>query len=114
MKKVNLLSFLAAIVLFGLTLFFRPFCVSSEAAKVLAVAALMIILWVSEALSMPVVALLPLIMFPLLGICKIEEAAQPYASPIIFLFMGRADKLYKLRNRFCLNSILAIFTNNRL
>jgi sodium-dependent dicarboxylate transporter 2/3/5 len=33
-------------------------------------------------------ALLPLALFPLLGIAGIEAAAAPYADPIIFLFLG--------------------------
>ena len=37
---------------------------------------------------MPVVALLPLILFPLLRIGSMEETAAPYANPVIFLFMG--------------------------
>jgi sodium-dependent dicarboxylate transporter 2/3/5 len=37
---------------------------------------------------MPVVALIPLILFPLLGICKLDEAAAPYANSVVYLFMG--------------------------
>src|SRR5215217_6623643 len=48
----------------------------------------MITWWISEALPMAVVALLPLILFPLLKISKLEEAAVPYAHPVIFLFLG--------------------------
>ena len=46
--------------------FVNPFAVSEPAARVLAVAALMITWWVTEAIPMPVVALLPLVLFPLL------------------------------------------------
>ncbi|GJQ50886.1 MAG: hypothetical protein HKUEN01_32720 [Candidatus Kuenenia stuttgartiensis] len=62
--------------------------ISPGAGKVLAVAAWMIIWWISEAAPVPVTALLPLITFPFLGIMKMSEAAIPYANPIIFLFMG--------------------------
>ena len=57
-------------------------------AKVLAVAALIIMLWITDSLPMPVVALLPLVMFPLMNIASIENTAIPYADKIIFLFMG--------------------------
>lgn len=77
-----------AALLFTFMLLVNPFGVNPNAAKVLAIATLMITLWVSEALPMPVVALLPLIFFPLMGICKMEEAAAPYANPVIFLFLG--------------------------
>jgi solute carrier family 13 (sodium-dependent dicarboxylate transporter), member 2/3/5 len=69
-------------------LLLNPMGMEPKSARVLAVAALMISWWVSEALPMPVVALLPLVLFPLLGIANIEESAVPYANPIIFLFMG--------------------------
>lgn len=50
--------------------------------------ALMAGLWVTEALPLPATALLPLVLFPLFGILPVREAAAPYASPPIFLFMG--------------------------
>lgn len=66
----------------------NPFGVSLHALKILSIAALMITWWVSEALPMPVVALMPVILFPLLGIATLEKTAAPYAHPVIFLFMG--------------------------
>jgi sodium-dependent dicarboxylate transporter 2/3/5 len=66
----------------------NPFGVGDKASIVLSVAALMIAWWVSEALPMPVVALIPLIVFPLLGIAELKIVAQSYGDQIIFLFMG--------------------------
>ena len=77
-----------AAVLFTFMLVANPFHVNPNAAKVLAVATLMITLWLGEAMPMPVVALLPLIFFPLMGICKMDDAASPYANSVIFLFLG--------------------------
>ena len=54
----------------------------------MAVALLMIAWWITEALPMPAVALIPLVLFPLMGIAKISEAAAPYANEVVFLFMG--------------------------
>ena len=48
----------------------------------------MITWWVTEALPMPVVALLPLILFPILHIADIKSVASNYTDPVIFLFMG--------------------------
>jgi sodium-dependent dicarboxylate transporter 2/3/5 len=48
----------------------------------------MISWWIAEALPMPAVALLPLVLFPLMGIAKLSEAAAPYANEVVFLFMG--------------------------
>ena len=66
----------------------NPFAVNEKASIVLAVAALMISWWVSEALPMPVVALVPLIIFPLLDIAELKTVALSYGDQIIFLFMG--------------------------
>lgn len=48
----------------------------------------MITWWVTEALPMPVVALMPLILFPVLGINDIKSVAPNYMDSVIFLFMG--------------------------
>ena len=44
--------------------------------------------WISEALPLPVTALLPIAILPLLGVVSMDDATAPYANPIIFLFMG--------------------------
>ena len=73
----------------SLLLFFtNPFDVNANANKVMAVAALIISLWVSEAMPMPVVALLPLVLFPILNIATIETTASSFSNPVIYLFMG--------------------------
>ncbi len=87
-----------------------PFSVGPHAAKVLAVAGLMITWWVTEAMPMPAVALLPLILFPLLGISSMKEAAAPYANEVIFLFMGGfmlglAIEKWNLHRRIALNIV---------
>lgn len=53
-----------------------------------AVALLMAILWISEAIPIPATALLPLVMLPLLGVLDMRAAAQPYSNDLIFLQMG--------------------------
>jgi sodium-dependent dicarboxylate transporter 2/3/5 len=53
-----------------------------------AVGLLMAVWWMTEALPIPVTALLPLVLFPLLGIAPIDATASPYAHPLIFLFLG--------------------------
>lgn len=44
--------------------------------------------WIAESLPIPATSLLPLVLFPVLGISDIQDTAAPYAHPIIFLFMG--------------------------
>lgn len=89
---------------------FNPFQVNDRAVIVLSIAALMITWWVTEALPMPVVALMPLILFPLFGISNMEKAAAPYAHPVIFLFMGGfmlglAIEKWNLHRRIALNIV---------
>lgn len=48
----------------------------------------MAVWWATEAIPVPVTALLPLVVFDPLGISSIRDAAAPYAHPILFLFMG--------------------------
>ena len=81
-----------------------------HAIRVIAVAAWLVVWWMTEAVPLPVTALLPLVLFPLLGIFDIREAAAPYASPIVFLFMGGfiialAMEKRNLHRRIALNLI---------
>ena len=53
-----------------------------------AVAILMAIWWITEAIPIPVTALLPVALFPLLGIMDGRAVASTYFNNIIFLFIG--------------------------
>lgn len=52
------------------------------------VVAVMALLWMTEAIPIPATALLPLVLFPLLGVAPIQQTAAPYANPVIYLFLG--------------------------
>jgi sodium-dependent dicarboxylate transporter 2/3/5 len=82
------ISLLSGIVLSLAAYLFNPFGLDSTANKAVAVAVLMITWWISEALPMPAVALIPLVLLPLLNISSMEEIAKAYSNPVIFLFMG--------------------------
>ena len=60
----------------------------TEAWRVVAVAALMIVWWITEAIPIPATALVPIALFPVLGVTSASAATAPYGDPIIFLFMG--------------------------
>jgi sodium-dependent dicarboxylate transporter 2/3/5 len=53
-----------------------------------ALVALMAIWWVTEAVPVAATALLPLILFPALGVMEAPSVASIYGSNIIFLFLG--------------------------
>ena len=74
--------------------------------------------WLTEALPLAVTALLPVAAFPLLGIAPVHAATAPYASSIIFLFMGGfiiglAMQRWDLHRRFALLTLLAVGTQPR-
>ncbi len=53
-----------------------------------AVALWMAVWWATEAVPVPVTALLPIVTFQLLGISTLKAAAASYSHPIIYLFLG--------------------------
>lgn len=53
-----------------------------------AVAALMAAWWITEALPIAATALVPIVLFPILGIGSISETTEPFANPVIYLFLG--------------------------
>lgn len=80
-----------------------------------AVAALMAIWWISEAIPIAATALVPIVMLPLLGVSGIESTLQPYAHPLIFLFMGGfviaiAMEKWDLHRRIALNIVSFVGT----
>jgi sodium-dependent dicarboxylate transporter 2/3/5 len=93
-----------------------PQGMSSAGWKVALTALLMAVLWVGEVIPVSATALLPLICFPLLGISNIRDTAAPYASPIIFLFLGGfliaiAIQKWQLHTRIALSIVRLIGTN---
>ena len=85
-----------------------------------AVAVLMAFWWVTEAIPISATALLPLVLFPVLGILDMKKTAAPYANHLIFLFMGGflialAIQKWNLHRRIALRTVWAIgFSQTRL
>ena len=59
-----------------------------EVSHVLAVALLMASWWISEAIPLSVTALIPMVLFPVLGIVPGREIATTYMNHIIFVYVG--------------------------
>ncbi len=79
------------------------------------VAVLMAVWWVCETVPLPATALLPLVLFPLLGVRDMAQSAAPFANPVIFLFMGgfmlaQGVQRHGLHRRFALLLISAVGT----
>ena len=68
-------------------LFPTPDGLSPEAHKTAALFLLMGMWWATEAVPVAVTALVPLALFPMLGIVDIQSAANPYANKTIYLFL---------------------------
>tara|TARA_Y100001968_G_scaffold257939_1_gene244821 strand:- start:158 stop:1594 length:1437 start_codon:yes stop_codon:yes gene_type:complete len=82
-------GFLIGLASFFILLFLpSPEGLNPTAWTVAAIAVLMAVWWATEAIPVAVTALLPLALFPILGITSFEEAAVPYANKNIYLFLG--------------------------
>ena len=89
MKAYKKKGFGFGLFVFILMLFLpAPEGLSPQGWSVAAIVTLMAIWWATEAIPVAVTALLPLALFPLIGIVSFKEAAIPYANPNIYLFLG--------------------------
>jgi solute carrier family 13 (sodium-dependent dicarboxylate transporter), member 2/3/5 len=61
---------------------------SDPACRAAGVAALMAVWWLTEAIPLSATALLPLVLFPPMGVLSMREAAAPYGDEVVFLFLG--------------------------
>ncbi len=80
-----------------------------------AVGVLMAVWWLSEAIAIEATALVPLVLFPFVGVTSFAKAAAPYANDVIFLFMGGlmlgvAMERCNLHKRIAMRTILAVGT----
>ena len=82
------------------------------------VGVLMAVWWATEAVPIAVTALLPIVVFPLLGIATIQDTVPPYANKVIFLFLGGfivayAMQRWDLHRRIALNVLQHVGGNGR-
>lgn len=104
---------LGCVVFIAMLMLPAPEGLSISGWRTAAVALLMAIWWITEALPIPVTALLPIVLLPVLDITTIGEATAPYANPLIFLFMGGfiiavAMEKWDLHRRIALNIVSAV------
>ena len=117
MHAYKIRGFLIGVFVFLLLLILPiPSGLNTSAWSVAAVVTLMAIWWATEAIPVPVTALLPLALFPLLDVVSFKEAALPYANPNIYLFLGGfmlalAIERSGLHKRMALRMIIASGSN---
>jgi len=86
-RKIILLA--GSLGLFALILVLpSPDGISPAGKRMAAVAILMAVCWIGEVVPLPVTALMPLVLYPLLGILPSRETAPNYTNHLVFLFMG--------------------------
>ena len=89
MNKTKFIGLIIGIIfLIATCLLPSPESLNNKAWLTLGVAILMATWWLTEAIPLPATGLLPIVLFPLLGISSIKDTAQAFSHPIIFLFMG--------------------------
>jgi sodium-dependent dicarboxylate transporter 2/3/5 len=78
---------LAPLVLLGLLILPMP-GLSSPAHRLAAIAAMTVVLWISEAIPLAVTALLAPALAVLFDVAPAEQVFGPFAHPLIFMFIG--------------------------
>ena len=113
-KQIKLIlgPLLAAVIYFGFDL--MPG--SPMVTKMAAVTVWMAIWWLTEVVHLAVTALLPMLLFPVLGIADSKTTAFQYMDPIIFLFIGGfiiafAIERWHLHQRIALKVLMLVGTS---
>ena len=110
---------LAGLAVFSVVIFAPlPSGMNEASQRLLAVVLLMAIWWMGEATSISVTALLPLVLFPTLGIMPSSETAPNYTNHLVFLFLGGfmialAMEKWNFHRRVALRIIAIIGTDVR-
>ena len=90
-----------------------PAGMEPEAQRMAAIALLMATWWMCESIPIPATSLLPIALFPWMGVMATGRATAPYASHLIFLFMGGfiialAMQRWNLHRRIAMNIVKVV------
>lgn len=96
----------------------QPADMPANSMQVAAVAALMATFWISEAIPIPATALIPIVLFPFLGVMPSGKVTTFYGHHLIFLFMGGfliavSIEKWQLHKRIALKTILLVGVSAR-
>jgi len=88
MKAKRILAFGITPIISILIIVFQPLAASVPTNNMAAVGLVMAVWWITEIVPLAVTALLPIVLFPLLGIMDGKATSSTYYNHIIFLFIG--------------------------
>ncbi|HLW19541.1 MAG TPA: SLC13 family permease [Cyclobacteriaceae bacterium] len=91
MKNINAASiglFLGPLSFALIFLLSSPDDLSQEGVAMMAATSWVAIWWITEAVPIAATSLLPLVLFPLLGIMGIKDTSIAYSDPMVLLYMG--------------------------
>jgi sodium-dependent dicarboxylate transporter 2/3/5 len=114
--KIKIIGFWVGLAAFFFIIFFIDLDPKKpEMTNMLAVALLMAIWWVFEVVPLAITALLPVVLYPLLGIMSGKVVSSVYINHIIFLFLGGfmvalAMQRWNLHKRIALRILLVTGT----
>ncbi len=116
--KLNTEFWMGIILFWVMYLIPTPTGMSVPAQKTAAITLLMVCWWMSEAIPIPVTALVPLAAFPICSIMNSKTVAAPYANHNVFLFLGGfcmaiAMQKWNLHKRIALYIIRLIGQNQK-
>jgi sodium-dependent dicarboxylate transporter 2/3/5 len=88
-SKSKWIGLILGLVLFVVFVFNIPgLDIPKEASATAGVVLMMALFWISQCLPIPVTSLLPIVLFPILGIASSTTTVKYYANNNIYLFMG--------------------------
>ncbi len=88
MSKSNFVSLVLGPLLFLVAWWVNPLGLDVAQAKVLGIVVWMLIWWITETVPMAITSLLPIMLFPLLGVMNLEKTCLAYSNRFVFLFLG--------------------------